>query len=99
MHTYLVVYDVSTEDKQGQARPRKVARVCLDYGRRVQKSVFECTLEKNEFQSLVDRLLRCIDPELDSLRIYKFTVPIEKHLHAFGIQSPAMSDPDEVIII
>ena len=99
MHCYLVVYDVSTEDKKGQARLRKVARVCLDYGTRVQKSVFECTLEEKEYEALVDRLLCCIDPEADSLRIYKFTAPIEKHVQTFGVQAPAMTDPDEVIII
>jgi len=54
----LVTYDVSTVEKAGQRRLRRVAQACEDYGVRVQKSVFECQVGRMEWVSLRDRLLR-----------------------------------------
>ena len=54
----LVTYDVSTVEKAGQRRLRRVAQACEDYGVRVQKSVFECQVGQTEWVSLRDRLLR-----------------------------------------
>ena len=66
----LVTYDVSTVEKAGQRRLRRVARACEDYGVRVQKSVFECQVGQMEWVSLRDRLLREIKADEDSLRFY-----------------------------
>lgn len=66
----LVSYDVSTVDKEGQARLRRVAKACLDYGQRVQNSVFECNVDPAQWVTLRERLLRIFDPEQDSLRFY-----------------------------
>lgn len=66
----LVSYDVSTVDKAGQARLRRVAKACLDYGQRVQNSVFECNVDPAQWVSLREKLLRIFDPEQDSLRFY-----------------------------
>ena len=44
----LVTYDVSTQDKAGRARLRKVAKECINYGQRVQNSVFECCLDASQ---------------------------------------------------
>lgn len=66
----LVTYDVSTVEKTGQRRLRRVAQACEDYGVRVQKSVFECQVGRVEWVSLRDRLLREIKADEDSLRFY-----------------------------
>ena len=57
----LVTYDVSTVQKAGQRRLRRVAQACEDYGVRVQKSVFECQVGQTEWASLRDRLLRACE--------------------------------------
>ena len=66
----LVSYDVSTIDKRGQARLRKVAKVCEDYGIRVQNSVFECVVDPALWVAFKARLEKIYDPEQDSLRFY-----------------------------
>ena len=67
---YLISYDVSTEDKAGKARLRKVAKVCENYGIRVQNSVFECTLTYVDYLHLRRELEQLIDINTDSLRFY-----------------------------
>ncbi len=66
----LIAYDVSTVERDGQKRLRRVARACEDYGVRAQKSLFECQLGKTEWARLKNRLLQEIEPKQDSLRIY-----------------------------
>jgi CRISPR-associated protein Cas2 len=66
----LVSYDVSTVDKRGQTRLRKVAKTCEDYGIRVQNSVFECVVDPARWVAFKARLEKIYDPEQDSLRFY-----------------------------
>lgn len=66
----LVSYDVSTIDKKGQRRLRRVAKVCQNYGQRVQYSVFECIVDPAQWVALRQRLIDEIKPEKDSLRFY-----------------------------
>lgn len=66
----LITYDVSTEDAAGRKRLRQVARACLDYGQRVQNSVFECEISPAQWVDLRARLCETIDPARDSLRFY-----------------------------
>lgn len=66
----LITYDVSTVDKPGRKRLRKIAGVCLDYGQRVQNSVFECEVDPARWVVFRNRLLRIIDEKKDSLRFY-----------------------------
>jgi CRISPR-associated protein Cas2 len=66
----LVSYDVSTLTAAGRRRLRRVARACLDFGQRVQLSVFEYELEPAEWTALRHRLIGEIDPSIDSLRFY-----------------------------
>lgn len=66
----LVSYDVSTIDKAGRTRLRKAAKACLDYGQRVQNSVFECDVDPEQWAILKNRLVDLIKPEEDSLRFY-----------------------------
>ncbi len=67
----LITYDVATDTLGGKRRLRRVARVCLDYGQRVQYSVFECEVEPAQWVALRDRLIKCIDQSTDSLRFYR----------------------------
>jgi CRISPR-associated protein Cas2 len=66
----LVSYDVSTTDKKGQRRLRRVAKVCQNFGQRVQYSVFECIVDPAQWTALRQRLIDAIKPEEDSLRFY-----------------------------
>jgi len=67
----LVTYDVNTETPAGRRRLRRVARACLDYGQRVQYSVFECEVDPAQWTALRARLIAEIDAECDSLRFYR----------------------------
>ena len=66
----LVNYDVSTVDAAGRKRLRKVAKECVNYGQRVQNSVFEVDVDYGTFLKLKDRLMKIIDEKQDSLRFY-----------------------------
>ena len=66
----LVTYDVSTTTQEGRARLRAVASACLDYGQRVQNSVFECNVNMEQWTRLRLRLLGLIELKEDSLRFY-----------------------------
>lgn len=66
----LVSYDVSTVDSAGKKRLRKVAKECVNYGQRVQNSVFEVDVDYGTFLKLKDRLIKIIDETQDSLRFY-----------------------------
>jgi CRISPR-associated protein Cas2 len=66
----LVTYDVSTTSAEGRRRLRKVAKRCLDFGQRVQNSVFECQLNWEQWTRLKLGLLDILDPTEDSLRFY-----------------------------
>ncbi len=67
----LITYDVSTESAEGRRRLRKVAKICVDHGQRVQNSVFECMVDSAQFAMLKHRLESTIDSEKDSLRFYR----------------------------
>ena len=66
----LIAYDVSTIDKAGRSRLRRIARACQDYGQRVQNSVFECRVGKTQWIVLREKLLSEIKLTEDSLRFY-----------------------------
>ena len=66
----LVTYDVSTTSPEGRRRLRRVAKVCLDFGQRVQNSVFECQINWEQWTRLRLKLLDTFDPQEDSLRFY-----------------------------
>lgn len=80
----LVAYDVSTEAKEGRRRLRRVARVCQDYGQRVQKSVFECKVNTVTYAMMEQRLLEEIDVTEDDLRFYRLNEPLGEHVREFG---------------
>ena len=66
----LVTYDVSTLDSNGSRRLRKMAKTCVNYGIRVQKSVFECNVAPHQWEFFKAELLDIFEPGEDSLRFY-----------------------------
>ncbi len=80
----LVAYDVSTETAEGRRRLRRVARVCQDYGQRVQKSVFECKVDATNYAVMEQRLLDEISLTEDNLRFYRLNEPLQEHVKEFG---------------
>ncbi len=66
----LITYDVSTETPEGKKRLRKIAKECINYGQRVQNSVFECEISSAEWLRVKKKLTDIIDAEQDSLRFY-----------------------------
>ena len=66
----LITYDVRTDTREGQKRLRNVAKVCENYGQRVQKSVFECLVDPEQWIRLKQRVSDEIKPDEDSLRFY-----------------------------
>lgn len=66
----LITYDVSVISSAGRKRLRHIAKICLDYGVRVQNSVFECEVAPDQWVRLKSELLSIYNPEEDSLRFY-----------------------------
>jgi CRISPR-associated protein Cas2 len=82
----LVTYDVAeTESREGARRLRKVAIICKDYGQRVQFSVFECEIDEMQFEVFRAKMLKVIDPQLDSLRFYKLMGGRDRSVEAYGV--------------
>lgn len=66
----LITYDVNTETKEGKKRLNKVAKQCVNYGVRVQNSVFECVMDAAKCREVKQKLMTIIDTKKDSLRFY-----------------------------
>ena len=66
----LITYDVCTDNAAGRKRLRRIAKICVNYGIRVQNSVFECQADAAQWRVLKEKLLSEIDEEKDSLRFY-----------------------------
>lgn len=66
----LVTYDVETASRSGAARLRKVAKICINHGKRVQNSVFECLITEAQFACMKNQIENIIDKEADSVRFY-----------------------------
>ena len=93
----LVTYDVDTTDKSGQRRLRRVAKACLDYGQRVQNSVFECELTDVQFCILKERINDIIDNSLDSIRFYHLNRSENRRVEVMGVETSF--DVNDAIII
>jgi CRISPR-associated protein Cas2 len=80
----LITYDVATDTATGRSRLRRVAKTCENYGQRVQKSVFECTVTDNTYERMKQQLLKIINEKEDSIRFYKLPEGREKRIEEFG---------------
>ncbi|ACX95664.1 CRISPR-associated endonuclease Cas2 [Halothiobacillus neapolitanus] len=80
----IVAYDVSTETAAGRKRLRRVAKVCERMGQRVQKSLFECTINEMQYEQLERDLLNEIEETEDNLRFYRIIEPVEMRVKQYG---------------
>jgi CRISPR-associated protein Cas2 len=93
----LITYDVNTETSAGKKRLRKVAKQCVNYGRRVQNSVFECELDYALSKEVKHILENIIDPEKDSLRFYYLGNNYKNKVEHIGIH-PSFDVNDPLIM-
>jgi len=93
----LITYDVETMTPSGKTRLRKVAKQCVNYGQRVQNSVFECLVDPAQFAELKHRLESIIDPERDSLRYYMLGDNWKSRIKHTG--SKSSYNPEDTMII
>lgn len=93
----LITYDVNTENAAGRKRLRQIAKQCVNYGQRVQCSVFECLLDPAQCRVLQAKLCSIMDPELDSLRFYYLGDRYEKKIEQFGCKNAYL--PEEPLIL
>lgn len=93
----LITYDVNTENATGKARLRKVAKQCVNYGRRVQNSVFECIFDNAQSIALKATLEDIIDTEKDSLRFYYLGNKYQTKIEHIGVDRGIA--PDQTLIL
>ncbi|MCI8909020.1 MAG: CRISPR-associated endonuclease Cas2 [Angelakisella sp.] len=93
----LITYDVNTEDAAGRKRLRKVARECVNYGQRVQNSVFECLLDAAQYALLKHKLEALIDKDRDSLRFYNLGNRYQNRIEHIGAKESY--EPEGVLIL
>lgn len=92
----LITYDVNTETKAGKKRLRQVAKICVDYGQRVQNSVFECMLDSAQLCVVKDKLLKIVDERTDSLRFYLLGNNYKSKIEHYGAKQTYF--PDDTMI-
>ena len=83
----VISYDVNTEDAAGRKRLRQIAKQCVNYGQRVQNSVFECVLDAAQCRQLQHKLCALMNPEKDSLRFYYLGNHYETKVEHFGVKA------------
>ena len=93
----LITYDVNTEDAAGRKRLRQIAKQCVNYGQRVQNSVFECMLDTAQCKVLQAKLLSIMDPERDSLRFYYLGKRYENKIEHFGCKQTY--SPEDTLMV
>ena len=93
----LITYDVNTETAAGRSRLRKVAKQCVNYGRRVQNSVFECILDNAQCVVLKAELSELIDETVDSLRFYYLGNNYKTKVEHIGVDRGIAAD--DVLIL
>ena len=93
----VVTYDVNTTTEAGATRLRHVAKLCERFGRRVQNSVFECSVDAAQLRLLQAELTALIDPKTDSLRFYSLGNHYQTKVQHIGAH-PAYQ-PDDVLMV
>lgn len=93
----LITYDVATSSEGGTKRLRQVAKICLDYGQRVQFSVFECQVNPAQYVEMKQRLEKVIDDKIDSLRFYNLGAAWDQRVEHIGTKTSF--DPSGPLII
>lgn len=93
----LITYDINVTSNNGPSRLRKVAKICVNYGQRVQNSVFECKLTEAELLKVKKQLTDVINIETDSLRFYRLGENYNKKVQHIGAKDTYKFD-DAMII-
>ncbi|MEG2027082.1 MAG: CRISPR-associated endonuclease Cas2 [Clostridia bacterium] len=93
----LITYDVSTIDSVGKSRLRKVAKECINYGQRVQNSVFEVNTDYGTILKLKNKLIKIIDQSKDSIRFYHIGNNWENKVEHFGVKESY--NPEDLLLI
>lgn len=94
----LVTYDVSFDTEGGKRRLRQIAKVCQDYGIRVQYSVFECEVDPAQWVQFKDELFAVYDEEVDSLRFYMLGKNGQRKIEHHGAKASFDAFKDPIII-
>jgi len=90
---FLISYDIPVDKRRN-----KIAKTLLDYGDRVQYSVFECNLTHTQVLKLVKELKAIVNEGEDSLRIYRFCADCKQLVQAIGQAKPPVDDPEVYIV-
>ena len=93
----LITYDVNTETASGRKRLRQIAKQCVNYGQRVQNSVFECLLDASQCKQLQHKLVGLMDKKTDSLRFYYLGNHYQTKIEHFGAKPTY--DPEDVLMV
>lgn len=93
----LITYDVNTVTAAGRKRLSKAAKICTNYGQRVQNSVFECLLDNTQLTVVRDKLRKVIDEKTDSLRIYNLGNSYNNRIEHYGVKEAY--DPQDTMIL
>ena len=93
----VVAYDVNTQNDGGKRRLRRIAKECVNYGQRVQNSVFECDVDAAQYRMLKARLCEIMDEEKDSLRFYNMGNKYGSRIEHFGAKGGY--DPEGILMI
>ena len=88
----VITYDVNTEDAAGRKRLRNIAKQCVNYGQRVQNSVFECDVDAAQYRMLRAKLCSIIDEKKDSLRFYNLGNKYHSKIEYFGVKDSYQTD-------
>lgn len=94
----LVSYDVSFEEPDGKRRLRRIAKICENFGQRVQYSVFECVVEPAQWVQLRHRLLEAYDEDRDSLRFYFLGKNWQRRVEQHGAGTTYDPETDALIL-
>ena len=94
----LITYDVKTSSKKGNRRLRQVAKICTNYGQRVQNSVFELNIYPSDLVKIKTQIKKAIDLEEDSIRIYNLGKNWERRVESLGKDETYNPEKDLLII-
>lgn len=89
---YLLSYDI--EDDADRARMHKLLK---NRGDRVQRSVFECLLDDQQLQEVLDRAERLLRGDFDSLRVYGLCGACFERVRVVGCGRPPLEE--EVFVV
>lgn len=93
----IITYDVNTQNSAGKKRLRKVAKLCVNYGQRVQNSVFECNMDQAKCREVKQKLISLIDKEHDSLRFYYLGNNYKNKVEHIGIK-PSFDIENDILL-